>query len=286
MPRGDDRPLLAPDTNLLAYETSRRMLHGIAVATGHAIAVLPEVLIETQRRLTETAERGYLRRLAQDPRYNDAAKRRITAAAGDAAKAWFEEELDQGGVYVRLTETLHQAWRSRLIAFNMPPGIVQGNPEPITGDALILAQAVAFDVTLLSTSNLRTIHHAKANAWAQQLTRRNGPLIYTPDETLDELSQGSEDTLYAWTIAYGMRPPDSDESICRNEYEAALNRVYGANFRKTSEHARWHYKRDPNFMTSVRAARQRVGVAAAASEARRQDMVSQAITREGWTPQP
>ena len=261
MPRGDDRPLLAPDTNLLAYETSRRMLHGIAQTTGHAIAVLPEVLIETQRRLTETAERGYLRRLAQDPRYNDATKQSITTAAGAAANAWFEEELAASeSVYVRLTETLHQTWRSRLIAFNMPPGIVQGNPQPITGDALILAQAVAFDVTLLSTNNLHTIHHAKANAWAKQMTGRNRQLVYTPDETLDELSQGDEDTLYAWTTAYGMRPPNSDEAICRDAYEAALNRVYGAGFRNTSETARWHYELDPGFMASVHTARQHEGI--------------------------
>ena len=74
-----------------------------------------------------------------------------------------------------------------------------------------------------------------------------------------KLSQGSDDTLYAWTIAYGMRPPNRDEAICRNEYEAALNRVYGARFRNTSEKARWHYEHDPRFMASVHTARQREG---------------------------
>ena len=264
MPKGNNLPLLAPDTNLLACETSRRMLHGIALETGHAIAVLPEVFIETERHIVRIAEQGIRQRLAQDSRYDDATKQRITVAAGAATKACFEEQLDhQGGVYVRLTETLSQAWRSRLAALNIPPGIVKDNRLRISGDALILAQAVAFDVILISTNNLHTIHHAKANAWAQQTTRRNRQLIYTPDETLNELSQGSEDTLYAWTIAHGMRPPNSDEAICRDEYEAALNRVYGAGFRNTSEKARWHYELDPGFMASVHTARQHEGVDAA-----------------------
>ena len=288
IPMGDDPPLLAPDTNLLAYETSRRMLYGIAVETGYAIAVLPEVFIETQRRVTETVEQSYLQRLAQDPRYHDATKQRIAAAAGSAAKDWFEEQLaSPGSIYVRLTESLHQTWRSRLIALKIPPGVVRSNLRSITGDPLILAQAVAFDVTLLSTNNLRTIHHANANEWAKKMTHRDRQLIYTSDETLDELSQGSDDTLYAWTIAYGMRPPNRDEGICRNEYEAALNRVYGASFRNTSETARWRYENDPRFMASVHTARQREGVAAAAlSEAQRQDKVLKAATQEGWAPEP
>ena len=288
MPKGNNPPLLAPDTYLLAYETSRRMLHGIAVETGYAIAVLPEVFIETERHIGRIAEQGLRQRLAQDSRYHDATKHRIADAAGAATKAWFEEQLDhQGGVYVRLTETPHQAWRSWRIMDNLPPGIVKSNLRSSTGDALIIAQAVAFDVTLLSTNNLHTIHHANANEWAQQTTRRNRPLIFTPDEMLAMLSQGSDDTLYAWTSAYGMRPPNSDEEICRNEYEAALNRVYGAGFESTSKRARWCYEHDAAFMSSLHTARQREGVAAAArSEARRQEMVLQAVTRAGWTPTP
>ena len=261
MPKRDDRPLLAPDTNMLTNETSRRMLHGIATETGYAIAVLPEVFNETERRVVIIAEQSLRRRLAQDPRYDDATKQRIAAAAGAATKEWFEEQLDhQGGVYVRLTETLHQTWRSLRIMDHLPPGIVKSNLRTSRGDALILAQTVAFDVTLLSTNNLHTIHHAKANAWAKQMTGRNRQLVYTPDETLYELSQGDENTLYAWTIAYGMRPPNSAEAICRNAYEAALNRVYGAGFRNTSETARWHYELDPGFMASVHTARQREGI--------------------------
>ena len=287
MPKGDDRPLLAPDTNLLAYETSRRMLHGIALETGYAIAVLPEVFIETERRVVIIAQQGLRRRLAHDRRYDNATKQRIAAAAGAATKAWLEEQLDQGGVYVRLTETLHQTWRSLSIMDHIPPGIVKSNLRTSPGDAMILAQAVAFDVTLLSTNNLNTIHHIDANKWAQQLTGSNRQLLYTPDEILDELSQDNENTLYAWTTAYGMRPPENDEAKCRDAYEAALNRVYGAGFESTSRRARWRYEHDATFMASLHSVRQRAGVAAAAaSEARRQDMVSQAITKEGWTPQP
>ena len=264
------------------------MLHGIALETGYAIAVLPEVFIETQRHVAEIAEQGCRQHLAQDSRYDDATKHRIAVAAGAATKAWFEEQLDhQGGVYVRLTETPHQAWRSWRIMDNLPPGIVKSNLRSSTGDALIIAQAVAFDVTLLSTNNLHTIHHANANEWAKKMTRRNKQLVYTPDETLDELSQDSDDTLYAWTIAYGMRPPGSAEAVCRNEYEAALNRVSVTGFGNTSMRARWHYEYDATFMASVHNASQREGVAAASlSEARRQDKVQRGMALAGWTPVP
>lgn len=36
-------PGFAVDTNLLAYPTSRRLLHGIALETGQRIFILPEV---------------------------------------------------------------------------------------------------------------------------------------------------------------------------------------------------------------------------------------------------
>ena len=264
------------------------MLHGIALETGYAIAVLPEVFIETQRRVADIAARGCRQRLVQDPRYDVATKQTIATAAGSAASAWFEEETAYpGSVFVRLTESLQQAWRARLIADNLPPGLVQGNLGNSTGDALILAQAVVFDVTLLSTNNLRTIHHADANDWAKQMTRRNTQLVYTPDETLVELSQGSVETLYAWTIAYGMRPPGRDEAVCRKQYEAALNRVSGEGFGNTSMSAQWRYEHDATFMASVHNASHREGIdAASLSEARRQDKVQRGMAQAGWTPAP
>ena len=279
------KPLLAPDTNLLAYETGRRLLHGISIEVGYELAVLPEVYVEVRRRMSRIEESRWIDRLDRDPRFEDTAKQRIVEAAADGAGAAFDAELAApDNAYLPLKETLSQGWQARRIAHNLPLGLVRNDLSSIEGDPLILAQAVIFGVALLSTNNLRTIDHNAVNEWASGQIGRNKRLVYSPDETLEELSEESRETRYRWTIAYGMRPSGGDEAVCRSEYEGCLDRLYGAGFQRTVGEARWEYETDAAFMGTLSAALEREGVEAATrSETRLAQGARDGAARAGWS---
>ena len=244
---------LALDTNLLAYPSSRRLLHGVALETGVSLVVLPEVYNETARRVGLIAGRHWEDELEADSRYADSDKQRIVDAAAEGAREWFEGELARDeSVFAPLRETLDQAWAARRIARNLPTDSIRRRDRLAEGDPLIIAQAITFDVALLSTSNLDTIHHERINEWASTLGR-NQRLLYLPDETLDGLAGDSRERIYEWTIAYGPCQADpTDENACRQDYEDAVQRLVGAGFAKSARQAQWDYEQDDRFMTRVR----------------------------------
>ena len=245
---------LALDTNLLAYPSSRRLLHGVALDTGVALLVLPEVYNETWRRVGLIEESPWADDLEEDSRYSDSHKQRIVNAVAEGARAWFEGELARDeSVFEPLHETLDQAWAARRIVRNLPADSIRGHDRLAEGDPLIIAQAIVFDVALLSTNNLSTIHHERINEWASA-RGRNQPLLHLPDETLESLAGESRDKTYEWTIAHGPWQADStDENTCRQDYEAAVQRLDGAGFAKSARQAQWDYEQDDRFMTRVRA---------------------------------
>ena len=244
---------LALDTNLLAYPSSRRLLHGVALDTGFALVVLPEVYNETRRRVGLVEGRRWGDDLEGDSRYSDSHKQRIVNAVVEGAKAWFEGELARDeSVFEQPHETPDQAWAARRIARNLPTDSIRGHDRLAEGDPLIIAQAIIFDVALLSTSNLDTIHHERINEWASTLGR-NQRLLYLPDETLDGLAGDNRERIYEWTIAYGPCQADpTDENACRQDYEDAVQRLVGAGFAKSARQAQWDYEQDDRFMTRVR----------------------------------
>ena len=245
---------LALDTNLLAYPSSRRLLHGVALDTGVALVVLPEVYNETWRRVGLIEASHWEDDLEEDSRYSDSHKQRIVDAVVEGAREWFEGELARDeSVFEPLHETLDQAWAARRIVRNLPADSIRGHDRLAEGDPLIIAQAIVFDVALLSTNNLSTIHHERINEWASA-RGRNQPLLHLPDETLESLAGESRDKTYEWTIAHGPWQADStDENTCRQDYEAAVQRLDGAGFAKSARQAQWDYEQDDRFMTRVRA---------------------------------
>ena len=255
---------LAPDTNLLAYETSRRMLLGVAQETGHALVVLPEVFRETRRRIAAVTTENWIDRLDPDDRFTDAQKASIVEGAAAGAVAGFEEAVQRpDNAFEAISGSLEETWAAHRIARNLPRGIVRnlgaGNME---GDPLVLAEAVVFDVTLLSTNNLNTIWHGPANEWAARVFARRTQLVYTPDETLSHLSGDSCHLRYAWSLAYMSRPfaAITDDLEERSLYEDALERLRGAGFLTTAAESRWLYEEDDDFQSSLRAAAGRSGV--------------------------
>jgi len=252
----DGTATLALDTNLLAYSSSRRLLHGVALETGTSLVVLPEVYAQTLSRVGLIAESRWESELEEDARFADADKQRIVDAAAEGARAWFKGEMArEEGAFVPLEETLDQAWAARRIARNLPAGSIRRNDRLAEGDPLIIGQAITFDVTLLSTNNLRTIRHEPINAWVTSTLGRNQRLLYLPDETLQELSNCDRQQTYEWTIAYGAWPMQldvEDESAVRESYEGAIERIAGAGFADTASEAQWDYEQDARFIARAR----------------------------------
>ena len=256
---------IAPDTNLLADKTSRRMLLGVAHETSHAVVVLPEVFAEVRRRIAALTRAGWIDRLERDGRFTDGQKQMMVDGAATAAVTVFEAEVEESDndALKALHPSRGQAWAAHRTARNLPPNVVRSTGTgSLEGDPLALAQAAVFDVPLLSTNNLETIWHRHANAWAASTFGRRTPLVYTPDEALVHLSNDSARLRYEWSLAYAMRLPAkaTDELPMRDRYEDGLRRLYGAGFTQVADESRWQYEADPDFDASLRAAAGRRGV--------------------------
>ena len=280
----------ALDTQLLAYETPRRLLHGIAAEIETEIVVLPEVGREVSERLEANEQGRWIEQLLDDPRYSDEQRERIVREAGAAAAEWFADELARSdNRWTAQKETLREAWEARLIARNLPVGVVKRSGLEPEGDKLIIAQAAVHGVRLLATNNFRTINHKEANAWLTRTVGANHDVVRTPDETLDELSGGSHARIYEWTLAYAEHW--SAERIRRGEhalretYEDALERLEGGGFEQSVAIARWEYENEPDggFAQSLRKAlERRAGITARAPEERRRATIDEAAKRAGW----
>ena len=280
----------ALDTQLLAYETPRRLLHGIAAEIDAGIIVLPEVKREVGERLKTNEQGRWIEQLLDDRRYSDEQRERIVREAGAAAGEWFADELARtDNRWAAQDETLREAWEARLIARNLPVGVVKRSGLEPEGDRLIVAQAAVYGVRLLTTNNLKTINHKEANAWFAQTVGANHNVVQTPDETLDELSGGSHTRIFQWTLAYAEHWSAErirrGEHVLRETYEDALERLKGAGFEQSVAIARWEYENEPDggFAQSLREALERkTQTTARAPEERRRATIGKAAQRAGW----
>ena len=256
---------LAVDTNLLAYETPRRFLRNVAQHLGINIFVLPQVHEEALRRIERTEQEHWTEKLEELPDYDDTARGRIVSAAGTAAKEWLDEQCRrQGSGLVLVRPNFDQQWQAHQIARNLPAGVVKKGLTAPLGDPLILAQTAVHGMTLLSTNNFKTIHHENANEWFQNQLGKRYPIVRMPDETIDVLADQTRATATMWTLGYGPNwtqdpaAPRGDEDAARTLYEAALERLEGAGFTTTAQHARWTYENEQaepgEFCTTLRAA--------------------------------
>ena len=280
----------ALDTQLLAYETPRRLLHGIAAEIDAGIIVLPEVKREVGERLKTNEQGRWIEQLLDDRRYSDEQRERIVREAGAAAGEWFADELARtDNRWAAQDETLREAWEARLIARNLPVGVVKRSGLEPEGDRLIVAQAAVYGVRLLTTNNLKTINHKEANAWFAQTVGANHNVVQTPDETLDELSGGSHTRIFQWTLAYAEHWSAErirrGEHVLRETYEDALERLKVAGFEQSVAIARWEYENEPDggFAQSLREALERKAqTTARAPEERRRAIIGKAAQRAGW----
>ena len=195
---------VAPDTNLLAYGASRRLLHGMALDSQCTLVVLPEVAVVSARRIAAYVEDMWVRQLMDRHDLPRDARVRIAGAAGAGAREWFENDLlAGGGCFEAAVETFDLAWEARKIAVNLPPGALRGShPDRAAETRSSSDKPWRLTWTWLSTNNFRTMHHPTLNDWAAGLGR-DRPLLYTPDESVAQMQALAEHTPYEWSLAYG-----------------------------------------------------------------------------------
>ena len=281
---------IALDTNLIAWETPRRLLHGISKETDLSVTVLPQVHEEAAKWLVENEKDLWVERVGEDDAYTGTQREQIVERASEAVREWFEEELKRTETPWSLQgETFEQGVNARRIARNLPVGVVRRGPIEATGDRLVVAQAAVHGVTLLATNDLKSIHHESANDWFKNTLRVNHAVVRTPDECLKDLSNGDEKTIYQWTLAYGERWTatvlQAGEEAIREAYEECLGRLRGAGFVKTSGRARWHYENEPDggFIESLNEAlTQPSSRLPHRAERRRVEHIHRAAKEAGW----
>ena len=283
---------LALDNNLLSRQSSRQLLHGVALALDLPLIVLPEVLTEALDGV-QSVQEGFAVKALERSNLADDAKERCVRAAGKAARKWLTDELARpDNAFQGVNLTLSQAWAARRIAANLPRRAVKRrNPDEIGGDPLIIGEAAVTQVSLLSTNNMETIEHDETNAWAKSTLGLNTPLIHTPDETIRALSLGDRGRALEWCLAFGgvVAPEQGDDDALWESLERAAMRLQGAGFVETARRMNWDLdaSRDARKVaSSALATHSEVANQAVASERRRRQVVETAIGEAADSPSP
>jgi len=240
----------AVDTNLLAYPTSRRLLHGVALETGRRIVLLPEVYKElADNRNLAQAE---VERLA---RRDSALFMDLSASIEDIlqmpALRWLEHDLqDEATPFVRVDAGEADRGQIAQIARGLPKQVfsgLQASNRGLDGYPTIVAEAMFFDIDILSSNNLNTIDHEALNRWLSEMTGRNQPLIYRPSTTIEALCENELEQAYRWFMAHGMNKVHAHDDDNRAEFAKTLRVLESGGFRRK------YTRRHPSdaFMTIV-----------------------------------
>ncbi len=277
--------LLAPDTNLLLRPTPRTLLHAIALEQGHELLILPEVLDEVTRGIRITQAERAQELFQGRSNLGEGAQSEIAERMMASAQQWFRAELDrEDTAYRRVEQTWQQAANAARIVRSLPSGIAAPVPDPPAGDPLILAQALIHGATLLSTNNLNTIDHERANAWARTVLGDGRDFILSPDLTLRRLSGGSPERIGAWVASHVTRAHELPMRQRRGALRRTADALHGAGFADTARLVRWLEKTSAEFRRHVEADRSpapQATLGAQGSEARLRASVKVAMEPAG-----
>lgn len=228
-------PGFAVDTNLLAYPTSRRLLHGIALETGQRIFLLPEVYKELSdgRILAQAEVERFARR---DPHLLRSMKGSIERVLQTPATEWLEHDAQSEDTpFVRIWANETDRAEIAQVARGLPRHVFSGlqvNNRGVGGDPTIVAEGIYFDVDILSSNNLNTIDHEGLNDWLSETTGRNVPLIYRPSTTIEALCRDDMEQAYRWLMSHGMNRVYSHEDDNRAEFAKTLRVLESGGFRR------------------------------------------------------
>ena len=222
----------AVDTNLLLFPTTRRLLHGIALETNREVFILPQVDLELRRHNLIEAELARWKRRRGEPPPSQTTEEALEKAIEQQTLLWYTEDLVAGHTPFRVLSDPNSEMNWRRIADSIPDDVFKTRPsrDRLQGDALVLAQAIHFNVELLSSNNLETIEHDKFNGWLIE-KGWNRPLIHTASETIEALAQGDVRLAYTWFMVHSTNRIHERELDNRKEFSRALRILERSGFR-------------------------------------------------------
>ena len=236
----DARLRIALDTNLLAYETPRRIFSGAIDDCGGKIIILPTVAKSATRRLRAEEGAFWDAKLANGEIGPDEANR-ITEACQDAVVTWFNEEIMRNDTPWEAPEhDLHHRQSAARIGRNLPPRSIKTGRRGEDEDRTIIGEAIVEKVSLISTHNLESIEHEVINAWLVKATKaRRSALLASPDECVKALTEHHGLDLYETTLRHTVRALPTERAHWRAQYEKGLRRYHGSGLSWTANKALW-----------------------------------------------
>ncbi len=246
---------VALDTNLVAYETPRRVITGSVSQRGGKIVVLPTVRESAIRRL-RSEEATYWDRKTMEERFDSNTAMRITAACEDAVQGWFEDLIrSHNGPYEAIEHDWQTRQQARRIGRNLPDKSVKKGRRGELEDRDILGEAIVEQVTLLTTHNLESISHERINEWLKNILKaRSRAMLVDPDECMKTLRDEYGLDLYLATLQYVLREQEATENKWRVEYLKGLRRCAGSGLAWLAKTAKWEYDLDEDFPNRIVAA--------------------------------
>ncbi len=253
----------AVDTNLLLHPTPRRLLHGLALESGHSLLILPEVHKEVSRNIANSDLGKWRRREGQSA--SAAVRERANKQIRKAVEEWYAGEIERPDTAFAKVEPVVEgdSQQIRDIIQEMPFGAFRkGAIRDISGDPTIVAEAIFHDVDLLSSNNLESIAHDVINAWLRNDKGWNRSLLFEPNESIRELTRDDARVAYLWFLAHTMKGvherEDQNHLLFRNALQAIKRSGFveqsASGFRTILWRIERYYERDQRFQENLEQA--------------------------------
>ena len=253
----------AVDANWLLHPTPRRLLHGLALETGNSLLILPEVHKEVSRNIANSDLGKWLRREGQSA--SPHIRERTTNLIREGLEAWYTGEIERRETaFVSVSRNgPDEAGKIRDIIQEMPQDAFRKTVlNDIAGEPTIVAEAILYDVELLSSNNLESIAHEVVNTWLRTEKGWNRGLLFEPSETMRELVRDNAKTAYLWFMSHtlnGVRDSEAENHLMfRNALQAIKRSGFvgqtASGFRTIVWQIERYYERDQRFQENLEEA--------------------------------
>ena len=253
----------AVDTNLLLHPTPRRLLHGLALESGHSLLILPEVHKEVSRNIANSDLGKWRRREGQ--LVSAAVRERAGKQIRETVERWYAGELERSDTAFTKVEPVDEGASQQIrdIIQEMPfEAFRKAVVDDIAGDPTIVAEAIFYDIDLLSSNNLESIAHDVINTWLRTDKGWNRSLLFEPNETIRELAHDDAKVAYLWFLAHTMNGvherEDQNHLMFRNALQATKRSGFveqsASGFHTILWRIERYYERDQRFQENLEQA--------------------------------
>ena len=164
------------DVMLIAPTNARRVLTGLACATGERIGLTPEVVISATKAIGNEAARRESQRLGRHGHALPPSKSRCIKT--DTARWFADYARDPEGPFTVVCDDAGSQDDAERIEASLPDeAFVDRHANAADSDRRIVAEALAGGADMVLTNNMRSINHAVVNDWCAKTMGRNSPFM-------------------------------------------------------------------------------------------------------------